>query len=139
MEKVYVSHMDGRYNPLSMPADLSYHKFLMDRYGVTLEYDGFGTYDNIYRNDYFPDFVRPTPSDMERVHTIVNLFDAGYGEQILISQDVSKKYHLEKYGGIGYAHILRRIVPALRHLGLSDSEIDMLMIENPRRMLAFSA
>ncbi len=136
MEKVYVSHMDGRYNPLSLPWEISYHKHLMDSYGVTLGYDGFGTYDNIYRNDYYPDSLAATTSDRERVERIAELVDAGYGEQIVISQDVCKKYHWTAYGGAGYAHIGRHIIPALRRHGLADREIDTLLVQNPRRLLS---
>jgi len=48
------------------------------------------------------------------------------------------KIRLSRYGGHGYAHILRRIVPRLRARGLGDLEIRMLMATNPARALTFA-
>ena len=37
-----------------------------------------------------------------------------------------------------YAHILLNAVPLMRHKGISDEQIHTLLVENPRRLLAFA-
>jgi phosphotriesterase-related protein len=55
---------------------------------------------------------------------------------LLISQDVCNKIHLLHYGGYGYAHLLRTIVPRLKARGVDDATIDRLLVKNPARMLS---
>jgi phosphotriesterase-related protein len=43
---------------------------------------------------------------------------------------------LLKYGGFGYGHILRSIVPRLRRRGIDDATVRKLLVENPARVLA---
>jgi phosphotriesterase-related protein len=47
------------------------------------------------------------------------------------------KIKLTRWGGHGYAHILENIVPRLLRKGLSREQIDMLLVENPKRFLAW--
>ena len=46
---------------------------------------------------------------------------------------------LKKYGGRGYSYVLEFFLPELRRLGLTDAQIDALVVENPRRILTFVA
>lgn len=46
------------------------------------------------------------------------------------------KHHLQRYGGYGYGHILRESQTNLNDAGLEQSDIDRILIDNPRRMLA---
>lgn len=77
------------------------------------------------------------PNDLQRIDEIIKLIDAGHLNQILMSQDVCKKVNLVHYGGPGYAHILRHIVPLMRLKGVSEEHIHTLLVENPRRALCF--
>jgi phosphotriesterase-related protein len=77
------------------------------------------------------------PRDEERISEIMQLIDAGYINQILISLDVCTKTNLLTYGGKGYNHIQKYIVPMMLNKGMSQKQIDTIMIENPRRMLSF--
>lgn len=43
--------------------------------------------------------------------------------------------HLQRYGGFGYGHILRSIIPMLERRGVTRSTIDTLLIANPARVL----
>jgi phosphotriesterase-related protein len=45
------------------------------------------------------------------------------------------KTQLHAYGGMGYDHLLRRIVPALRSRGVTSSMLDAMLVDNPRRLL----
>jgi phosphotriesterase-related protein len=46
------------------------------------------------------------------------------------------KIRLERYGGEGYGHILRHVVPLMLRKGLGRAEVDRILVENPARMLA---
>jgi len=74
--------------------------------------------------------------DEQRAHNVKALIDAGYGDRILISQDVCFPQHLEWFGGSGYGYLLRRFVPMLRDVGVTQSQIDSLLIANPARVLS---
>ncbi len=74
--------------------------------------------------------------DEQRARNVKALIDAGYGDRLLISQDVCFPQHLEWFGGVGYGHLLRRFVPMLRGVGVSQAQIDTLLIANPARVLA---
>ena len=47
------------------------------------------------------------------------------------------KHRLRCYGGHGYDHILRNVVPVMRVKGMSDEQIRTLLVENPQRLLRF--
>ena len=73
--------------------------------------------------------------DIERVQVVKRLVDDGFAEQLLITNDICLKSMLRHYGGWGYDHILRHVVPMLRHEGVEQSTIDQLLVENPKRLL----
>ena len=77
-------------------------------------------------------------SDTQRIDDIIQFISKGYLSQILISQDYSRKHALTAYGGFGYAHILRDTVPVMLGKGMTDKQIHTLLVENPKRLLAFS-
>ncbi len=77
-------------------------------------------------------------SEVDRINEIKCLIDEGYLNHILLSQDVCAKLHYVTYGGAGYAHILRNVVPWMRWAGISDEQIHTMMVENPKRVLPFA-
>jgi phosphotriesterase-related protein len=98
--------------------------------GCYLEYDAIG------REGYFDlDFIVDIPNDNYRANEILKLMDAGFQNRILLSCDVCTKDMCCTYGGHGYAHILRYFVPLLRKKGLTNDEINTLIIDNPRNAL----
>ncbi len=64
------------------------------------------------------------------------LIDAGYLERIILAQDTCCKYMLTKYGGRGYGYMLRHFIGRLRKLGVTDEQINTLLIGNPRAIFA---
>jgi phosphotriesterase-related protein len=78
------------------------------------------------------------PNDMKRVERILNFIDDGYLNHIILSSDTSTKERFASYGGVGFGHIVRDIIPIMRIKGLSDEQIDTLLIENPKRVLTFT-
>jgi len=99
--------------------------------GCYLEYDLFGL------ERYYPLALFDIPNDHQRVNEIIQLIEQGYLNQILISHDISLKIRLKRYGGHGYDHILRNVVPMMRDKGMSEKQINALLVENPKRLLRF--
>jgi phosphotriesterase-related protein len=102
--------------------------------GCYLEYDIFG------REGYFPPRRRviDLPNDAQRINEMIQLIDAGYLNQLLISQDIFTKTQLRRYGGWGYAHILCNVLPIMQSKGVSEEIIHTIMVENPKRLLTFA-
>ena len=104
-----------------------------------IEYDLFG-FEGYYSarvalaDGHLPDL----PNDVGRIKEIKELIDMGYLKQILVSQDIASKVMLVSYGGWGYAHLLREVVPLMRIYGISDEQINTMMVENPKRLLPFT-
>jgi phosphotriesterase-related protein len=135
LERVVLGHLDIALGHLDTTRDevVRYHVELARR-GCFVEYDTCG----------FPDAYMPNvgfynafwfPSDRDRAEAIAALFDAGLGDRVLVAQDVCHKFHLTRYGGYGYGHILRSFTTSLRDFGLGERDIETLLVENPRRML----
>ena len=101
--------------------------------GLTLEYDLFG------REGYYPLQQRliDLPTDHQRINEIIELIKAGFIKQILISSDIWNKHQRRTYGGWGYDHILRNVLPKMRVKGITDEQIHTLLVDNPRRVFAF--
>jgi phosphotriesterase-related protein len=103
--------------------------------GCYVEYDTFG-HDGIHPP--YEGHLLDAPSDMERVRQIFKLIGEGYINHILISSDTCYKHLLVAYGGYGYAHILRDVTRLMRYQGMSKEQIHTLIVENPKRLLAFA-
>ena len=97
--------------------------------GVYLAYDLFG-FDHSALG-----LGRYIPSDFDVADKIVEFLRSGFRDQILISQDIGVRTRLRKYGGWGYSHILRHVVPLLKQRGATSEDVDALLIVNPRRVL----
>ncbi|XP_035287003.1 phosphotriesterase-related protein [Anguilla anguilla] len=101
--------------------------------GSYLEYDLFGTEMLNYHYNLEVDM----PSDSQRVRTLAFLVAEGYEDRIVIAHDVHTKNRLVKYGGHGYSHILNNIVPKMQTRGISQVQVDKILIENPKHWLTF--
>lgn len=120
-QRVVCGHMDVRL-------DLPYHVEVL-RTGATIGLDTFGT------DVYFSGMLH-RPDDLGRLSHLRKLLDLGFGTQIVMAQDVAFKCHLAAFGGNGYHHLLRRVVPqAITSFGVSESDVTQLLIANPRGLL----
>ena len=104
--------------------------------GVTLEYDVFG-WEGHFPSYWTQDDYMDIPNDTERIYEILALIREGHLEQLLISQDICRKSARACYGGWGYGHISNYVVPMMRQRGISQEQIDTIMIANPRRLFSF--
>lgn len=93
-------------------------------------------YDMIGMEVFYADQDVQCPSDEENAAAIAGLLEAGFGDQLLISQDIFLKSLLRRHGGPGYGHLLQYFVPRLRRHGLSTAQVDQLIIANPRALFA---
>ena len=75
------------------------------------------------------------PGDHERINMIEFLIKNDFEDRILLAQDICTKHRLKKYGGHGFDHILKRIVPWMKIKGIENEIIKKMMITNPTNML----
>lgn len=132
LNKVYISHMDlflfGGEKDWSLSLD--YHTSIMDHYEVVLNFDTFG------KNRYsaFPSIYI---FDSKRVAAVAELCKQGYDKRLMLSHDNAYKVALERYGGPGYAHVLTNIIPELKYRDVTGKQVQNMLVENPKRMLAY--
>ena len=105
--------------------DMAYLQALAER-GAFLEFDMIGM------DFFYADQQVQCPSDDEVARAIVTLTEAGHASRILLSQDVFLKMMLTRYGGNGYAFVLRHFLPRLKRHGLDDATIAGFITTNPR-------
>jgi phosphotriesterase-related protein len=73
----------------------------------------------------------------EYVRTIQTVLDAGYEDRIFLSSDFANAKYLRKNGGPGIDMTVTTFVPRLRRAGVGEATIHRILVENPRRLLAF--
>lgn len=113
--RVTLGHVDR--NP-----DLEYHK-KMAAQGVTLGYDGPS------RTKYWPDDVL--------INLIKGMCEAGYASNIMLGGDNGRASMWPQYGGgQGHNYIYEKFVPKLLEAGISQEDIDKILIHNPRRQFS---
>jgi phosphotriesterase-related protein len=80
--------------------------------------------------------------DENRIETLAALLEAGYAERIHLGHDAACFYDFmignpffanEKPD---YLHISTRILPALREQGVTEEQIDRMLVQNPQRFFA---
>ncbi|WP_162800185.1 phosphotriesterase family protein [Phyllobacterium myrsinacearum] len=112
--------------------DFSYQSELAAR-GAFIEYDMIGM------DFFYADQQVQCPSDEEAARAIVRLAEAGYLDRVLLSHDVFLKMMLTRYGGNGYAYVLRHFLPRLKRHGLDETALDQMMRVNPRAVFQAGA
>lgn len=125
-DKICVDHVD-------VLLDEEYIMGILDL-GAYVEFDDFGKefyVDRKNRNLLLGSFA----TDVQRVIFIKKLIEKGFTKQILISNDICLKSMTHTYGGWGYDHVITNIIPMFEDFGISQSDINLLMTENPRRFL----
>ncbi|BBG01881.1 MULTISPECIES: phosphotriesterase family protein [Pseudonocardia] len=121
--KVVMSHVDRTLFTLDEMLELA-------DTGCYLEFDLFGQ-----ESSYYPYADIDMPSDATRVRYIRALCDRGLQDRVLLSQDICFRTHLRRYGGEGYDHLLRNVVPLMLRRGFDPDDVRRLTIDNPREML----
>ena len=80
--------------------------------------------------------------DADRIRTLLVLLEEGYGDRVHLSHDAACFMDF-MVGDPNFAderpdhlHISSTILPTLRESGVTDAQIDQLLVDNPRRFLA---
>lgn len=129
-EKICVDHVDVMLNR-------DYILGILNE-GAYIEFDDFGKeyyVDRRNRNLLLHSFA----SDVERVKFLKELVDRGFTKQILISNDICLKSMLHKYGGWGYDHIFKNVVPMMEDFEISEKDIKTIIRDNPIEFVERSA
>lgn len=109
--RVIIGHCD------TVP-DAAYHLAIAKR-GAYVEFDTIRA-TNAYESE-------------QRIRFVCELAAAGYLGQVLLSHDICLRRHLRAYGGSGYSFVMREFVPRLKAAGMSDADVQSLIVDNPRR------
>jgi phosphotriesterase-related protein len=123
-KRIMIGHMCG--NP-----SLQYQMSVLDQ-GVNIAFDRFG--------------IELFLPDKTRIATLIGLLGVGYEERIMLSHDYiacssgrGGKLPEEGFRQIAnwsYVNVFRNIIPALKEAGVTDAQINTMMIGNPRRLLS---
>jgi len=77
------------------------------------------------------------PADEPQVPMVMALINAGYADNVLLSSDLSRPNAIKRNNGPGYSKTLTVFVPKLKQAGASEEVVRQIMVDNPRRFLAF--
>ena len=119
-DKICIDHVDVKLRP-------DYIRDLLDL-GAYVEFDDFG-------KEFYVNTERRFAYDLERIALLRQLIDEGYGKKILVCNDICLKTMWKKYGGLGYAHILRDVKTMAVQNGISETAYESLLTDNVRNFL----
>ncbi len=74
----------------------------------------------------------------DKVRMVQDLLDAGLEDHILLSSDQGNVSQFKANWGHGWASVLMQFVPKLRFAGVPEEMIRKILVDNPRRFLAFA-
>jgi len=120
--KVVIGHMCGN-------ADLEYQAATLDR-GVSVSFDRWGL------GIIYPDILR--------LAALIGLLGIGLGDRIVLSHDYIPKWIEQQpetpdfarplIAEWSYTHIFRNIIPRLKSAGVTESQVNAMLVDNPRRI-----
>ena len=125
LERVIMGHLDRTVFSDDKTVEIA-------KSGCYMEYDLFGN-----ESSHYPLPGSYMPNDEQRLEKIQLLMNEGFGEKVLVAQDICTKHRLVKYGGHGYHHILQNMIPRMKQKGFSKEEIDNIVTNNPSKILTF--
>lgn len=112
-DKIIIGHQD-------LIDDSDYHISLL-KYGVNIAFDTCG------KVAYMADEIRA-----KNARKIV---EAGYGDHLVLSNDISRHTYFTAFDGPGYLAVMGSVVPLMRKEGLSEDMIRKFLIDNPARIV----
>ena len=135
-EKIILGHIDASLAHLDIefPQAVAYVESLADR-GCYIEFDLCGN------AGYFVTKEASwwLPSDRERAKALATLCRKGFGERLLLSQDVGHKHYLSEFGGWGYGHVLQDFSHHMAEAGIDQSTAAKFFTDNPARILSIAS
>ena len=100
--------------------------------GAVLGFDLFGFDHSLLGPGRWP------PSDHDVGRAIMALVRDGYGDRIVLGQDIGVRTRLRHWGGWGYGHLFEHVVPLLRGLGAAERDVEAMLVTTPARLLGRS-
>jgi phosphotriesterase-related protein len=79
----------------------------------------------------------PKATDAMKVKMVLALVEAGLEDYVLLSSDFAHQQCLKSTWGAGYSTVVTVFVPKLRYAGVKETTIRKMLVDNPRRFLAF--
>jgi len=119
LSRVAIGHCDAQWHS-DAEKDLAYYLPILER-------GAFCAFDLVGWSELMPDDVRA-----ERVAALAQM---GYAEQTLLSTDTCRRSHLRANGGRGLDHIFVSFLQRLRQQGVTEAQIQAMMVDAPRRLL----
>ncbi len=123
-KRIMIGHMDGN-------TDIEYLLSVLEK-GVYISFDRFGLQGLV-----------GAPFDTRREACLIGLIGLGYANKIMLSHDfigywLGRPFVLpaaaaKMMANWHPAHIFKDIIPVLQKAGVTDEQIDTMLIENPRR------
>ena len=74
-------------------------------------------------------------ADEIRAENMLKIIRAGYGDHIMVSDDVSRRTYFVSHGGVGYIAAYKTVLPLLKEYGATDEDIRKITTDNPARIL----
>jgi phosphotriesterase-related protein len=74
-----------------------------------------------------------------RADNVAMLWAEGFGERVLLGNDVCEVDALAVNGGVGYGNVLTNFRPLLRERGITDEQFHAMTVANPSRAYAYPA
>ncbi|MEV0589890.1 phosphotriesterase [Nonomuraea cavernae] len=75
-------------------------------------------------------------TDTERAALVAELIEAGHGDRILLSSNATGVAKGHPANDVRYSHVLTTFVPLLKAQGLSDEDVQRILVDNPRDLLS---
>jgi phosphotriesterase-related protein len=75
--------------------------------------------------------------ERQKVARVMQMLEAGYEDHLLLSADFAQAHNLKANWGSGFSSVVVQFVPKLRHAGVKDVTLRKILVDNPRRFLAF--
>jgi phosphotriesterase-related protein len=72
-----------------------------------------------------------------KVQYVLEVLSAGLEDHLLLSADSTPVPQLKANWGQGYSSVIAQFVPKLRYAGVKDATLHKILVDNPRRFLAF--
>jgi phosphotriesterase-related protein len=78
------------------------------------------------------------PTNGELADLVRDACDKGLERQLILSSDIARRTLLTRFGGRGYCTVFRDFVPMLEERGIPSATIELMLQDNPARMLRLS-
>ena len=112
-DRIIIGHQD-------LIDDTDYHLSLLS-YGVNIAFDTCG------KVAYMADEIR--------ARNAKRITEAGYGDHLVLSNDISRHTYFTTFDGPGYLAVMGSVVPLMRKEGLSEETIRKFLVDNPARIV----